>query len=205
MPVKFREVHFDPKYVDNQVKNEIHRDQILTKSGPKILPLTEHVFFKDPLCPPDVAAYDREDSESDLLTPMKLGRNMRASHAQLGTRRKKGVSDLMNEKKRLLHQQKQQQAEVSREADSEQLAAVLVNDMMQHGFHITPPEHTPRGDCPTSSNLPSHAPPSSSETENKDGESRQRVLPDVEEKRLVLAIHREVKRVTGTEVMDIPS
>ena len=90
--------------------------------------------------------------------------------------------------------------ELSREADSEQLAAALVNDMMQQGFHITPPEHTPHGNCVSSPNPnpPTNVPSSSPEAENKDGEKRQ----SVEEKRLVAAIHREVKRVTGADSPD---
>ena len=108
----------------------------------------------------------------------------------------------MNERKKILHQQKEQQAEFSRETDSEQLAAVLVNDMMQQGFHITPPEQTPRGICIAASDLQSFLPSFSSKTENKDGEMKQNVLPEGEERQLMLAIHREVKRVTGSDVTD---
>lgn len=206
MPVKFKEVHYDPHFDADKKREDLRRGLEVSKSESNVQPLTGHIFFKDPLCPPELAVLDEENCESDHLAPIKLGRNMRASHGQIGTRRRKGVCDLMNERKKLLHQQKEQHDEITREADSEQLAAALVNDMMQQGFHITPPEMTPRGPFAASTHpSPPLEPSSSSEMENKDGENRRKILPEEEEKRLVLAIHREVKRVTALGAMDMSS
>ncbi|RUS74194.1 hypothetical protein EGW08_018042 [Elysia chlorotica] len=174
LPVKFREVRFDPEHSDDRRK-----EQIVTEPQPTSQLLTGHVFFKDPLCPPELADYDKEESGSE------------------------GVIDLMNERKKILYQQKEQQAEFSREADSDQLAAVLVNDLMQQGFHITPPEQTPRGKGEEPTNLPSLVPSFSLDATNKDKQTKQNVTPEgIGE--LVSAIHREVKKVTCSDNTEEP-
>ncbi|GFN96239.1 hypothetical protein PoB_002274500 [Plakobranchus ocellatus] len=203
LPVKFKEVRYDPRHNEDLSTKDVNSADLQANVESSHQLFTGHIFFKDPLCPPDLAESDQDEGETGaFFVPVKLGRNMRAS--QFGSKRRKGVHDLMNERKKLLNQQKEQKVEISKEADSEQLAAALVNDLMQQGFHITPPDHSPRGSFMTAPVPPKHLQQTEAEAEDKQKADRRKIAPEEEESRLVLAIHREVKRVTSSDVIDDP-
>lgn len=54
------------------------------------------------------------------------------------------IFKLMEEGQRLLNLLSEQQTQQSKKAASEQMAGVLVNNLLMNGFHIIPPESTPR-------------------------------------------------------------
>ncbi|CAG5133328.1 unnamed protein product [Candidula unifasciata] len=124
LPVKFRQVLYDPKLVEKELMggdpvsdqdSELSEAEsmLLADSGGKL-------FFKDPLQYPEYIQQEEEQSEQE------------------------DIFKLMEEGHRLMNLLKEQQIQQGKKAASEQMAGLLVNNLLINGFHIVPPESTPR-------------------------------------------------------------
>uniref|UniRef100_A0A0B7BNP9 Uncharacterized protein n=1 Tax=Arion vulgaris TaxID=1028688 RepID=A0A0B7BNP9_9EUPU len=190
-PVKFRTVLYDPKYMEHETTNsdQDSDDDSNLFDTDSALPTDPNgqFFFKDPLQFPDhlpAEKYIRE-SENKTLSAAKLGKNMRSSDGPVKNGGHTKIFKLMEEGNRLLDLQKEQHILYRKQAASEQMAAVLVNDLLKNGFNITPPDSTPRfvDDAWTSS------------TSNKLPSVYEDGLKNVEASQLVVAMHKELKRL----------
>lgn len=100
---------------------------------------------------------------------------------------------LIAERSRLLSQLKDQQILCQKQVESEQAAAVLVSDLIRNGFHITPPDSTPRPQ-----NV-SHTSPEITKLVDRDEDSCKNITGRGQ---LLVAIHRELKKLqkNSTEI-----
>lgn len=100
-------------------------------------------------------------------------------------------SEVDKSKQKLLEDIKKQQQKQDLKVNTMQAATALVNDMLLNGFHITPPDETPR---------------LSLEKTSQHSISEDHLLGPIEEKKLVVAMYYELKRIqkTHTEIANSP-
>ncbi|XP_005112383.1 uncharacterized protein LOC101847238 [Aplysia californica] len=189
-PVRFRPVFYDPHLVEERqldVEDESDQSDVETEQGKGKHPLPH--FFKDPLAGPsaDLTKEDTKQDETD--TNLKLGRNMRASSGLIGATRQKDIHELMNTRRQLLQQQKEQIELVSEEENSEQAASILVNNLLLKGFHISAPSDS---SLPSPFRLP----------QKNEVSSEEELQASAERQKLIGAFHRELVRVHAKDTSD---
>ncbi|CAL1547100.1 unnamed protein product [Lymnaea stagnalis] len=180
-PVKFRQIGHKTSHQEGVIpKIETdYKDHNFTMNHTAQGESAKHIFFKDPMLPQDEQILMSQNSDLDQV-PFKLGRNMRACKDV--THQSLDVHKVISKRKQLLEQQKEQKVIHEKEERTLHAATTLVNDLLQNGFHITPPDKTPRLDQSVS--------PDREDT----------FLPHVDDRKLIVAIHRELKRVQAGDI-----
>ncbi|BFZ05047.1 hypothetical protein BsWGS_08086 [Bradybaena similaris] len=185
-PVKFRQVVYDPKLVEKELARadteSDHDSDISEAESDTLTEPSGQFFFKDPLQYPGYFQAEEGPTEQEAASAIKLGRNMRAGGSIVKKGGQKDIFKLMEEGQRLLDLLREQQTQQSKKAASEQMAGVLVNNLLINGFHIIPPESTPR-------------PVDDSWTLPVSEDDKERVDNVVMGNQLIVDMHRELKRL----------
>ncbi|XP_059174180.1 uncharacterized protein LOC131954479 [Physella acuta] len=181
-PVKFKHILKSSEMLAEEAAE--FEDELL-QSDLDFTKSSEPIFFKNPLH----LQLDHMEAKNvePPQSPAKPGRNMRAYEGS----KKLDHSEVDKNKQKLLEDIKKQQQKQDLKVNTMQAATALVNDMLLNGFHITPPDETPRLTLDKASQR---------------AISEDHLLGPIEEKKLVVAMYHELKRIqkTHTEIANTP-